>query len=260
MECRRGRVWLTVGIVSCIILAQFVFFQPVRDFGRKIVAKPVAVVSTASNGIKNSFNLIQSIKNLVAENTRLREQNNSQLAMIAELTNVKNENEQLKKDLKFSEQHPELVLLPTTIINYSPIGSYQAVTIDKGSNDGVVENQAVVSSGFLVGKIKNVSQTTAEVWLLSNRSLLTPVILTGSNVTGILKGGIRGLVVDTIPIDTKIDKGELVVTSSLEKLYPSGLAVGQVEEIISEQEEIFIEIRISSPINIANIRTLFIVK
>ncbi len=112
----------------------------------------------------------------------------------------------------------------------------------------------------MIGKIKNVSNTTAEIWLLSNRSLVTPVTLTGSQVTGLLKGGIRGLVVDNIPIDTKIEVGELVVTSSLEGLYPSGIAVGRIEEVISEQEEIFIEIRISSLVNVANVRTVFIVQ
>lgn len=260
MDRRRRRIGAAVLIVMIIFAAQFTFFKPARDLTRKIIAAPISIIVSANNKVRNSINLLRSIRKLSGENSNLKQQNTEQLALIAELVNVKNENEQLRKDLGFSRSRQELVLIPVSIINYSPIGSYQAITIDKGSNDGVLENQAVVSGGFLVGKIKNVSKSTAEVWLLSNRNLLTPVILTNSQVTGILKGGIRGLVIDNIPIDTKIQKGELVVTSALEGLYPSGLAVGQIEEVISEKEEIFIEIRISSPINIANIRTLFIVK
>lgn len=260
MDRRRRRIWAGVVIVLVIFAAQFAFFQPVRDLTRKIISGPISVVSTVSTKVRDNIKLLRSIRELSGENNILKQQNTKQLAQIAELTNVKNENEQLRKDLNFSQSRPDLELIPAPIINYSPIGSYQAITVGKGSEDGILENQAVVSGGFLVGKIRNVSKHTSEVWLLSNRNLLTPVILTSSQVTGILKGGIRGLVVDNIPIDTEIEKGELVVTSALESLYPSGLAVGQIEEVISEKEEIFIEIRISSPVNIANIRTLFIIK
>ena len=260
MTRRRQRFWVIIGLITLFILAQFAFFAPARDLARRIVAKPVMVVAGIGQKVSDTFALIGSIRQLAKENAQLREQTVTQLAEIADLTNVKNENQQLREDLNFSDLHPELSLLPASIINYSPIGSYQALTINKGNRDGIKENQAVVSSGFLIGKIKNVTDSTAEVWLLTNRNLATPVILTGSQVTGILKGGIRGLVVDNIPVDTTITPGELVVSSSLEGLYPAGLAIGQVEETISQKEEIFIALRISSPVNVANIRTVFVVQ
>jgi len=260
MDRRRRRFWTTVSIIILIITAQLIIFQPVRDIARKIVASPVVLVSRVSQKISNGVNLLKSINELSKENSQLKQINTKNLAEIAELKYVKNENEQLREDLKFSQSRVDLELLSTSVIGYSPIGSFQSLTIDRGSDDGVKEGQAVVSSGFLVGKVKNVSSSTSEVWLISNRNLLTPVVLTGSQVTGILKGGIRGLVIDNIPVDTKISKGELVVTSSIENLYPAGIAVGEIEEIISQEEEIFIQVRISSPINIGNIRTLFIVK
>lgn len=260
MRRRRIRLWGAVGLIVLIVVAQFAIFNPVRDFGRRLISGPVMVTSSIVDGVKSNISLIFSIRDLASENADLRQENLANLAQIAELANIKNENEQLRRDLRFSQERPDLNMTPATILSYSPVGSYHAVTIDKGSRDGVVVNQAVVSGGFLIGKVNSVSSTASEVWLLSNRNLLTPVILTGSNITGILKGGIRGLVVDNIPVDTDVDIGELVVTSSLEGLYPSGLAVGQVEEIISQQEEIFIRVRVSSPVNISNIRTVFVVQ
>jgi len=260
MNRRRRRFWVIISLLIVAVLAQFVIFQPVRDIGRRLISGPVAVVSSIGRKIKTAVVLVGTIGELSSENVALRTEKNQLLSELARLKNIENENSQLKKDLKFSQEQTELDLLPATIINYSPINSYQSIVINQGKANGVVENQAVVSGGFLVGKIKSVSDNTAEVWLLSNRSLLTPVVLTGSNITGILKGGIRGLVIENIPIDTKITKGELVVTSSLEQLYPAGIAVGWVEELISQDEEIFIRARIASPINIGNIRTVFVVK
>lgn len=260
MPRRKRRVWVVASLILLVLLAQFAFFAPARDLARRMLSGPAMAVSAIGKKVSDTVALIGTIRQLAKENAQLREQTVTQLAEIADLTNVKNENEQLRQDLNFSNLHPELSLLPAEIISYSPIGSYQAFTINKGSSDGIKENQAVVSSGFLIGKVKNSTESTAEVWLLTNRNLATPVILTGSQVTGILKGGIRGLVVDNVPVDTAITPGELVVSSSLEGLYPAGLAIGQVEETISQKEEIFIALRISSPVNIANVRTVFVVQ
>ncbi len=260
MPRRRQRIWVIAAFVLLLVLAQFAFFAPARDFARRLVSGPVMAASAVGQKVSDTFGLIGAIRQLAKENAQLREQTVTQLAEIAELTNVKNENSQLRQDLNFSNLRPDLSLLPAEIISYSPIGSYQAFTINRGSRDGIKENQAVVSSGFLIGKIKHITDSTAEVWLLTNRNLATPVILTGSQVSGILKGGIRGLVVDNIPVDTAVTPGELVVSSSLEGLYPAGLAIGQVEETISQKEEIFIALRVSSPVNIANVRTVFVVQ
>lgn len=251
------------GIIALIVLvfiAQFAIFRPVRDLARTAIAAPVTVLDSTGRKVKTFFSLIGSITTLSKENAELRVQNNELNAQLANLLTLRNENELLRVDLEFSKARTDLDLLPSTILNYSPAGTFQALTLNKGEQDGVRLEQAVVSNGYLIGKIKNVSSSTSEVWLLTNRNLLTPVLLTDGKTSGILKGGIRGLVVDTIPIDVAVKKGDTVVTSALESLYPAGIAVGKVEEIISTKEEIFVSVRVASPINIRNIQTVFIIK
>jgi rod shape-determining protein MreC len=259
MRKRRNRAFWIAGIVLLVLLAQFAFFQPVRDFGRRIISVPISFADSIGGGFYNSIRLLGSINELAAENARLREENLEKTAQIAQLETIRGENESLRKDLGFSETRPDLAMLPADIINYSPSGSQQSVVINRGSSDGVAAGQAVVSSGYLLGKIERVDEHTSEIYLLNNRNLLTPVLLTESQTSGILKGGIRGLVVENIPVDTQVVTGENVATTALENVYPAGIAVGRVEEVISRKEEIFVTVRISSPINIANIRTVFVV-
>lgn len=256
---KQQRRIIVISLVLLIILAQFSFFKPIRDVTRKTLAWPISSIDSIGNSVNSFFSLIGSIGNLSKENAQLKDQNTQLQAQLSTLQTVNNENEQLKKDLLFKQSRSDLKLIPASIINYAPSASFQAVTINKGSNDGVKVEQAVVSSGFLLGKIKNVSASTAEVWLLTNRNILTPVLLTKSQTSGILKGGIRGLVVDTIPVDASVEVGDNVVTSALEGLYPAGIAVGRIEEIISAKEEIFLSARISSPLNVRNIQTVFLV-
>lgn len=256
----RRRTGLIIGLALLIVLAQFAFFQPVRDRARRLIGSPAIAADSIAGRIRNSFKLLFSVSDLGKENAQLKVTLNEQTAEIARLKAVENENIELRQDLSFAQSRTDLKLTPVSVIAYSPFGSFQVLTINKGSRDGLKEEQAVVAQGFLVGKIKKVSDTTAEVWLLTNRNLLTPVQLTSSRTTGILKGGIRGLVIDNIPIDTKVEVGEQVVTSDLEGLYPSGIAVGRIEEIISRKEEIFLAARISTPINTASLSRVFVIQ
>ena len=247
-------------IIALLIIAQLGIFKPVRDVAREGVARPIRWLGTTSTKLGTAIRLLGSINNLSRENAGLREHNTELSAQVAQLEAVQGENAKLKEDLNFQQTRPDLEMIPAQIISFSPDSGYQIFTINRGQKDGLALEQAVVSSGFLVGKIKKLSDHTAEVWQLTNRNLLTPVTLAKSQVTGILQGGVSGLVVENIPVDASVQKGEAVVTSSLEGLYPAGIAVGTVEDISSKKEEIFLTIRVSSPLNVRNLGTVFVVK
>lgn len=197
------RSTLFIAVVLILVLSQFSFFAPVRDALRTAFGAPERFLHTAGTRFKNAFNVLFAVQDLAKENTALKAENISQEATIAKLSFALGENEQLKKDLKFKSERQDLQLTAANVVNYSPTNLYQSITINKGSDDGVRTGQAVVSSGYLIGKINNVSKSTSEIWLLSNRNLLTPVLLTDSQTVGLLKGSIRGLVVENIPLDTK---------------------------------------------------------
>jgi rod shape-determining protein MreC len=245
--------------VLILILTQFRFFNPVRDALRTVISGPAHAVSAVGARAKSAFAVLFTVHDLARENTQLKEQLIAKEAEIAKLQFAQGENEQLKKDLQFRLSRSDFNVVAANVLNYSPTNIYQTITINRGSADGIAVGQAVVSAGFLVGKIQAVSEKTAEVWLLNNRNLLTPVMLTESQTVGLLKGSIRGLVVENIPLDTKVDKGTAVVTSALEGLYPAGIAVGVVEEVISAKEEIFLTLRISSPVNPSNLTSVLVI-
>ncbi|HUD20603.1 MAG TPA: rod shape-determining protein MreC [Candidatus Saccharimonadales bacterium] len=257
---RRRNQRITIGVViALLILGQFVFFRPVRDTARKIIGYPTRSFLVLGRKISTAGHLLVSINDLSKENNALRSENNQLMAELGTLTAVKGENDQLRTDLNFAQSRPDLKLTPAAITDYSLLGGYQSFTIDKGASDGVKEGQAVVSSGYLIGRVNKVSGSTAQVFQLSNRNLITPVTLVDTQTTGLLKGSISGLIVDNVPVDAKVAAGELITTSSLEGLYPAGIAVGKVAEIISQKEAIFLSVRVSNPINVASLTTVYVV-
>jgi len=253
------RTIIGISIVIFIVLLQINFFSPVRDRLRRVIVYPATVFDRISLKLSTTTRLIFSINDLAKENDQLRLQNSIIEAELAKLSEIKTENDTLRSDLNFQHLRTDLKLTPAEVITFSPSGQYQVFVINRGSRDGLEVNQAVVSNGFLIGKISKVDNSTAEVQLITNPNLLTPIILTGSQTIGILSGGIRGLVVENIPLDTSVSVGESVVTSALEGIYPSGIAIGKVEEIISKKEDIFISLRISSPVKFGNLSVIFVV-
>lgn len=252
------RITLILFVLLLVIVLPQPFFQPPKDFVRNVVAFPVKISTAGAAKVSQFFRIIFSLNELSGENARLREENNQLRAEIESLKATETENQLLKRELNF-KQNTNFNLLPAQVLQYSPSGIFQSLTIDKGSEDGLAEAQPVVSQGYLVGRVGSVSKRTAEVLLITNRGLKTPVSLSSNGVVGLLIGGIRGLVVENIPLDTPVKQGDGVVTSSLEGLYPSGIAVGEVAEVISSKEDIFLTLRITTPLNLSALTRVFVI-
>lgn len=250
---RRGRIWPLVAIVGLVILIQLPLAAGVRDFGRRTLAAPALFFDSLANRLVLASALVLTINDLAGENQTLSNRVNQLQAQIATLEAAGTENAQLKQELDFRQSRPNGQLQTARVISFSPLGFNQSLIIDRGSRDSVKVGSAIIAGGYLIGKVNAVGQRSSEVWLLTNRNLTTPIVLAGSQTVGLLKGGIRGLVVENIPLDTKIAPDEAVVSSSLEGLYPPGLAIGQVAEILTSKEEIFLTLRVFAPVKLGNL-------
>jgi rod shape-determining protein MreC len=124
--------------------------------------------------------------------------------------------------------------------------------IDKGKSDGVQENSAVVSSqGVVVGKVINVKEKSALVYLLNHPECkLAASIMERDNTSGIAEGELGlSTTMKFIPQSEPIRVGDTVVTSGLEESIPRGLVIGQVSQINKENNELWQQAVIESPIN-----------
>lgn len=226
-----------------------------------LVAKPFVIVSnyTVDRAAMFFKNLI-SLNSLGRQNQKLIRENLELQSELAILKEVQHENEILKKEMGFLSNKGELKLVPANIISRSPSGYLKTIIIDRGAKDGVEQGQAIVSQGFLVGTVRNVFSGSSEVILITDNNSLVPVVLQDSRGTGLLRGGLKGLTVEDIPLNIVSKKGEQVVTSGLGGDIPPGIMVGQVEEAISYSGEIFQKVTVKSPIQIYFLEFVFVVK
>jgi rod shape-determining protein MreC len=129
-----------------------------------------------------------------------------------------------------------------TVVSKSPTFWYSTVTIDKGSPAGVKVNDPVVNGEGLVGKVVAVESDGAQVDLITDSTMGVSARIGASTATGIVQpkiGDPNDLLLQYLPQNTRVNKGEYVVTSGTvsgadDSLYPPGLLIGQVT---SENEE-----------------------
>lgn len=252
-------------IVIILVIALILLFLPakfsqnLRNFSWQII-KPIGLVGNVTFGksisyLKSAFHLNRIIKqnsNLISENLQLQSE-------LAKLSEMENENEVLKKELGFMQTQDLTTTVAAAVIGRS--NDYlKSLVIDKGQKNNIAIGDAVISQGVLIGTVSQVRANNSDVALITDYDSLIPVVLQSSRGTGLLRGGLGGLTVEDIPLNTQIKNNEKIVTSGLGEQIPAGILIGHVTGIISKESEIFQKISVYSPIDFSNLKVVFVLK
>jgi len=109
--------------------------------------------------------------------------------------------------------------------------------IDKGSGEGLNRDDAVITADGIVGKVRDVFPHTAQVLAINDQTSGAGVILATTRIRGILRGNAAGqLQIVDILADKRIQKGEIVLTAGGDQIFPRGLPVGVVDNVIQDPE------------------------
>lgn len=209
--------------------------------GVRVVFSPAAAVLYKATDILNPM-YSSADETLVQQNDALKNelsvlaQANSELS--AQLTGY----QQLQNELDFAASQ-SLNTITSQIISRSEGGTgAQLVTINVGSDDGLIEGLPVMyTDGGLLGITYNVFPTYTEVALMT--SGLTSVqarVLSETSPKGLITGEFGvSLRMDYILKDSEIEAGQTVVTNGLDEYIPAGLVLGTIQSIEDESSELF---------------------
>jgi rod shape-determining protein MreC len=117
----------------------------------------------------------------------------------------------------------------------------QRFLINRGIADGVFVGQPLLDANGIVGQIVAVSQLSAEAMLITDVEHAVPVTVERSRVRTIAEGtGDSGLLLlPYLPNTSDIQPGDLLVTSGLGGVFPSGRPVAEVTEVQLRPEQSF---------------------
>ena len=125
---------------------------------------------------------------------------------------------------------------------------FSSVLIKAGSNDNLKENNAIVSSKGLLGRISEVGEEVSRGLLLTDISSRVPVSVSSNEIQGILIGqNLKKPRVYYLLNMSSLNEGDLVTTSGKGGIFPSNIPIGTVSD--KNQKNKYIEIDLFERIN-----------
>jgi rod shape-determining protein MreC len=123
--------------------------------------------------------------------------------------------------------------LPADIVNIELGGLRQRILVDRGERNGVFRNQAVLDDYGVVGQTIHVGPWSAEVQLITDPDHDLPVQneRTGFRTIAVGTGDPDALALPYLPANADVRVGDVLVTSGLGGVFPSGYPVGRVTEV-----------------------------
>jgi rod shape-determining protein MreC len=227
----------------------------------KVIGAPISLFFTQlSGGTSGFFTNLFNLGKLQRDNAELRDTVNKLQAEVAQLSEAKKENEQLRTDLGFVRDN-KYQYEPSDVISFDPSNLRGMLSINRGSVHGIKSGMAVISNGFMVGKISEVSDKTSKVQLITDPTSAIPVTLKSANTNGLAKGGIGfGLTMEKIPQGEQINQGDTVITSGLGGEIPKGLILGIIEKITRQENSLFIDAVVRPSAELGNLSRLIVIK
>ena len=169
------------------------------------------------------------------------------------------ENQKLRDFLNFFNTEKRNYKLAKVVAQENFLDSSQTgqdLIINKGSRDGLLPGLALINgAGLLAGKVLEVYDNSARVCLITNNDCKFAITILNQNRTIGISEGDLGLTVklNFVGQTEKLDVGNIIVTSGLEKDVPAGLVVGRVTQKSNPENDVWQKISVEPLVNLQNL-------
>lgn len=243
---RDKRFWVIVGLALLSLLVGIQHNRAVQRGTANPLAEAVMVaVAPIQSAIRSTSTFLSDFgygvlhgRRLREENRRLREQIEAlQSAQVAQ-EELRQENERLRHLLAMkpsTKAHP----LVARVLALQPSTYFHTLIVARGKADGVRPRMVAVTDRGLVGVVYNVTRHTAHVLLITdpNASVGARIQRAESRAVGVCRGrGEDYVMLIFLAKDADVRPGDVVITSGLGGVYPAGIPIGTVEEVLEQRQ------------------------
>lgn len=197
------------------------------------------------------------------ENAELQSEINTLREQLAEYEKVTSENDFYKNYLEIKDEHPDFKFEAATLISRDNQDPYKGFTINKGTVNGIKENDPVITDAGLVGFISEVGFSTSKVATILSPDVILGALDNRTNDSGVLSGSLdlaqKGETkLYNLSRSCNVAVGDFVVTSG-EGIFPAGLLVGTIGTIGSDEYNTSIYAAVKPFVKIDEIRSVMVI-
>lgn len=219
------------------------------------------------NYVVNLFDDFNELNNVKKENDLLRNE-------LTKIDSINTQNIELKRQLKMLQEELDIEYsltdyeyLNATITSRNIGFWYNTITIDKGSYNGVRENMIVINSKGLIGRVVSTTNFTSSVKLITtndtNNKLSVLVTNSDYSLYGLLynyniEEGV--LEVEGISNTEIVNINDLVYTSGMGGIFPSGILIGTVSAIDTDAYGLSKIIKVKPAVDFSSLNYVTVLK
>lgn len=137
------------------------------------------------------------------------------------------------------------------------------LTLNKGSNQGIEKDMAVIAPNGVVGIVAATSPNFSSVISVLHEKSRLVAKIKKNNYPGTLlwKGtNSNSALLTDVPTHVEVEEGDTIVTGSYSSLFPEGILIGTVKEVSNKKGEDFLSINVAFSIDYRNVTWVYVVK
>lgn len=256
-------IFLGLVIIALISFVVGDRIAPQSDILGTITAPFRAAFSELSEGVSNIAAAYSEGDKANLENTQLKNEIDELKGQLAEMEEIKKQNEFYKNYLEIKDKNPDFKFTDAKIISRDSQDPFKSFVINKGSADGVSRNDPVITNAGLVGYVTEVGITTCKV-----ATILSPEITLGALdnrtgdsgvVSGTLSFAEKGYTrIYNLSRSCSVSLGDIVVTSG-EGIFPEGILIGTIESVESDKYNTSIYAEVKPLADFENLKNVMVI-
>jgi rod shape-determining protein MreC len=232
----------------------------IRYWAIGLMSPPEKALHGSGSGLRGLWSNYLDLRHVREQNQELTERVRRLQLEQASLLEDARQGQRLQALLAFKE-HYIYSTVPAQVIGTSGTDQSRILYIDKGAKDGLKPDMPVITPDGIVGKLKDVYGCTSQVLVISDQTSGAGVVLESTRLRGVLRGNAVGQpqIINMLP-DERVKPGERVVTSGGDQIYPRGLPVGVVDQVVPDTSNPpYMDILIKPAANLGHLEELLVI-
>lgn len=223
-----------------------------------IVSPFIKVTAATIQGVTGVWRDYVDLRTVREENKRLHLETTTLKRRIDQLQDQALETQRLERLLAM-RQASQADLLTARVVGKDATNWFKTILLDRGSLEGIRRNQPALAPDGLVGRVVEVTPTSARVQLLTDPVSAVGGLIQRTRVTGIVSGNLgAGARVRYLPLMADVAVGDEVVTSGMGGVFPKGILIGRITSVERRSGALFQEATLQPAVDLSRLEEVLI--
>ena len=236
-------VYLVASVGLMIADSQLRVLEPLRDGVSTVIHPVIQVLRSPVNWVQNGGNYFQALNEAIAKEKEAELLMTRQAHRLNQISILEQENTQLRELLDLKPKMPAQTQAAEVLYDMPDPYTHKMV-ISIGRNHQVLSGSPVVDARGVLGQVTKVFATTAEVTLLNDKDAAIAVFNPRTQSRSVAYGdpADSGMELRYVSTNADVKAGDLLITSGLDGIFPSGLPVATISQVERQGTDSFAHI------------------